>query len=47
MAEGGKKLLLDGFINGQISGVIGLVGANGTRRAKAAVVPTYPMWGRE
>ncbi|HSV23121.1 MAG TPA: Tm-1-like ATP-binding domain-containing protein [Xanthobacteraceae bacterium] len=30
MAEGGKKLLLDGFINGEISGVIGLGGANGT-----------------
>jgi len=43
MAEGGKKLLLDGFINGEISGVIGLGGANGTRRAKTAVVPTYPM----
>jgi len=30
MAEGGKKLLLDGFTNGEISGVIGLGGANGT-----------------
>src|ERR1700719_4610638 len=30
MAEGGKKILLDGFINGEISGVIGLGGANGT-----------------
>src|SRR5215468_8983418 len=30
MAEGGKKLLLDGFLNGEISGVIGLGGANGT-----------------
>ena len=30
MAEGGKKILLDRFINGEISGVIGLGGANGT-----------------
>jgi uncharacterized protein (UPF0261 family) len=30
MAEGGKKMLLDRFINGEISGVIGLGGANGT-----------------
>src|ERR1700726_2148708 len=30
MAEGGRKILLDGFINGGISGVIGLGGANGT-----------------
>jgi uncharacterized protein (UPF0261 family) len=30
MAEGGKKLLLDRFINGEICGVIGLGGANGT-----------------
>src|SRR6266566_59490 len=30
MAEGGKKILLDRFINGGISGVIGLGGANGT-----------------
>ena len=30
MSEGGKKLLLDKFIKGEISGVIGLGGANGT-----------------
>jgi len=30
MAEGGKKILLDRFIDGEISGVIGLGGANGT-----------------
>jgi len=30
MAEGGKKILLDRFINDEISGVIGLGGANGT-----------------
>ncbi len=30
MAEGGKKILLDRFINGEICGVIGLGGANGT-----------------
>jgi len=30
MSEGGKKLLLDRFIKGEISGVIGLGGANGT-----------------
>jgi uncharacterized protein (UPF0261 family) len=30
IAEGGKKILLDRFINGDISGVIGLGGANGT-----------------
>jgi uncharacterized protein (UPF0261 family) len=30
MAEGAKKILLDRFINGEISGVIGLGGANGT-----------------
>jgi uncharacterized protein (UPF0261 family) len=30
MAEGGKKVLLERFINGEISGVIGLGGANGT-----------------
>src|SRR5216684_2666446 len=30
MAEGGKKILLDRFVNGEISGVIGLGGANGT-----------------
>jgi uncharacterized protein (UPF0261 family) len=30
MAEGGKKILRDGFISGEISGAIGLGGANGT-----------------
>jgi uncharacterized protein (UPF0261 family) len=30
IAEGGKKILLDRFINGEICGVIGLGGANGT-----------------
>ena len=30
MSEGGKKILLDRFIKGEISGVIGLGGANGT-----------------
>jgi uncharacterized protein (UPF0261 family) len=30
MAEGGKKLLLERFVAGEISGVIGLGGANGT-----------------
>ncbi len=30
MAEGGKKMLLERFTNGEISGVIGLGGANGT-----------------
>ncbi len=30
MSEGGKKMLLDRFIKGEISGVIGLGGANGT-----------------
>lgn len=30
MAEGGKKLLLERFVKGEISGVIGLGGANGT-----------------
>ncbi len=33
MSEGGKKLLLDRFIKGEISGVIGLGGANGTNLA--------------
>jgi uncharacterized protein (UPF0261 family) len=30
MVEGGTKILLDRFINGEVSGVIGLGGANGT-----------------
>jgi uncharacterized protein (UPF0261 family) len=30
MAEGGKKMLLERFLDGEISGVIGLGGANGT-----------------
>jgi uncharacterized protein (UPF0261 family) len=30
MAEGGKKMLLERFTNDEISGVIGLGGANGT-----------------
>jgi uncharacterized protein (UPF0261 family) len=30
MAEGGKKMLLQRFVNGEVSGVIGLGGANGT-----------------
>jgi uncharacterized protein (UPF0261 family) len=30
MVEGGTKILLDRFVNGEVSGVIGLGGANGT-----------------